>query len=298
MAVIIVHGSVETSETPPYIQGLGEAARAGFERFTTNRLEAVLAAVNALEDNPLFNAGLGSVLNLDGQVEVDGAIMDGQTGRFAGVAAMPNTRYAISTAYKLMQHSPHVLLAGSGAAKFARSQGILEDDCIVPEQRASWELAMRLMAEGKELSFSPYTGLASDTDTVGCVVLDDIGHLAAGSSTGGSFLKHPGRVGDTPVIGGGIFASDVSAVVCTGRGEAFIQTLTAKFVDDQIRAGGHPQHVAVTAVERMRERTGENGGVIVLDYAGRIGVSHNCSSFPVVAVRDGIVTPLLSTRMP
>jgi len=297
MAVIIVHGSVETSEAVPYIQGLRAAAENGYQRLASGRMEAVLAAVNALEDNPLFNAGFGSVLNLDGHVEVDGSIMDGHTGRFAGVAAMPNTRYAITTAYQLMHHSKHVLLAGAGAAKFARAQGIPEDDCVTEEQRASYQHAMRLLADGKELTFSPYTGLAKETDTVGCVVVDAHGRLAAGSSTGGSFLKHPGRVGDTPVIGGGIFASDVAAVVCTGRGEAFIQTLTAKYVDDEIRAGGHPQQVAVAAVERMRRITGENGGVIVVGSDARIGIAHNCASFPVFAVIDGKSQPCLQTKI-
>lgn len=252
-------------------------------------LKAVSSTVTELEDNPLFNAGLGSVLNEDGYVEVDGSIMDGESGRFAGIAAMPNTRYAIATAYLLLRHSRHVLLAGSGAAQFARSHGIPEDNCITEEQLASWQLAKRLISEGKELDFSPYTGLQKETDTVGCVLVNDAAQLAAGSSTGGSFLKHPGRVGDTPVIGGGIYASRNCAVVCTGRGEAFIQTLTAKFVDDEIGKGRQPQEVAEEAIRRMTRLTGESGGLIVVDAGQRYGMAHNCRTFPVAVMVDGIV---------
>jgi beta-aspartyl-peptidase (threonine type) len=289
VSTIIVHGSVETSEEVPYIEGLKKAALKGYNKLNEGRLNAIVAAVNEMEDNPLFNAGWGSVLNRDGFVEVDGSIMDGETGKFSAVAAMPQTRYAISVAYRLLEESEHVILAGSGAALFAREKGIPSDDCMTSEQLESWKLACKLLSEGKKLDFSLYTGLKKETDTVGCIVCDDQGKLAAGSSTGGSFMKLPGRVGDTPIIGGGIFSSDKSAVVCTGKGEAFIQTLTAKFVDDQIRLGRHPQDVAEEAIERMTNLTGETGGLIVIDASERVGIFHNCSSFPVVVVANGIV---------
>jgi beta-aspartyl-peptidase (threonine type) len=289
MSTIIVHGSVETSEAYPFIKALQEAVQKGYKALSDGCLPSVVSTVNELEDNPLFNAGRGSVLNLEGNVEVDGSVMDGESGRFAGVAAVPNIRYAITAAYKLLQHSKHVLLAGEGAAKFAKENGIESDDCITPDQLESWRTARRLLDEGKELNFSPYTGLKPETDTVGCVVVNDAGKLAAGSSTGGSFMKYPGRVGDTPIIGGGIFASKYSAIVCTGRGEAFIQTLTAKFVDDQIQAGTHPQEAAIMAIERMTSQTGETGGLIVVDSWQRFGAVHNCSSFPVVVMINGVI---------
>lgn len=297
MATLIVHGSVETSEALPYLEGLREAAFKGYSLLAKSRLHAVVAAINTLEDNPLFNAGLGSVLNRDGHVEVDASLMDGVTGKFASVAAMPDIRYAISTVHKLLEESKHVILAGSGAAQFARDQGIPHDNCITREQLESWNLARKLLAEGMELDFSPYTGLQPETDTVGCIVCDDLGQLAAGSSTGGSFMKHPGRVGDTPIIGGGIFASTKSAVVCTGRGEAFIQSLTAKFVDDRCQAGEHPQTVAENAVLRMTELTGETGGLIVIDHRERIGIAHNCSTFPVVVVINGKIQDIRPTKI-
>jgi L-asparaginase / beta-aspartyl-peptidase len=289
VSTIIVHGSVETSEDIPFVEGLKIAALKGYSKLIDGRLKAIEAAVNELEDNPLFNAGLGSVLNKDGFVEVDGSIMDGMTGNFSAVGAMPQTRYAISAAYRLLEESDHVFLAGLGAASFAREKGIPLDNCITEEQLNSWNIARKMMGDGKKLDFSVYTGLKKETDTVGCIICDDEGKLAAGSSTGGSFMKLPGRVGDTPIIGGGIYASDQSAVVCTGKGEAFIKTLTAKFVDDLIREGKHPQEVANEAIARMTRLTGETGGLIVIDAFQRIGITHNCNTFPVIVLVDGIV---------
>ncbi|MFM1654615.1 isoaspartyl peptidase/L-asparaginase family protein [Brevibacillus sp. B_LB10_24] len=289
MSVILAHGSVETSTAPEYINGLLEAVQKGSQILQNKQhvLDAVEAVVNELEDNPLYNAGLGSVLNRDGIAEMDGAIMDGQSGRFAAVAAMRDVRHAISVARRVMEETKHVVLAGEGATQFAREKGFPADNCITEDQLKSWQLAMRLLKEGQELDFSPYTGLKKETDTVGCVILDNHGKLAAGSSTGGSFLKLPGRVGDTPFIGGGIFASEHCAIVCTGRGEAFIKTLTAKYVDDQIRGGEDPETAACRAIERLHQLTGETGGIIVVDALGRSAAVHNSYSFPVVRLHDG-----------
>ncbi|MHB1651283.1 MAG: isoaspartyl peptidase/L-asparaginase family protein [Desulfitobacteriaceae bacterium] len=297
MAILVIHGSVETSEEPLFLEGLKVAALKGYQKLAKGRLPAVVAAVNELEDNPLFNAGLGSVLNRDGYVEVDGSLMDGDTGKFAAVAAVQNIRYAITVAQKLLQNTKVLFLVGLGATQFARENGIPIDNCITEEQLASWRQACRLQAEGKDFEVSPYTGLPKGTDTVGCVVCDDKGKLAAGSSTGGSFFKLPGRVGDTPMIGGGIFSSEHSAVVCTGRGEAFIQTMTAKFVDDRIKAGCHPQDAAEQAICRMTEITGENGGVIVVDSQERLGMAHNCSSFPVAVLVNGSIVHSLPIKL-
>jgi L-asparaginase / beta-aspartyl-peptidase len=289
MSIILVHGSVETSTEPPYIQGLQNAALKGYEALkgSNNRLDAVEQAVIELENNPLYNAGYGSVLNRDGHAELDGAIMDGVTGRFAAVAAMKGIRNAVSVARKVLEETKHVIIAGDGASLFAKEKGFADDPCVSPEQQQSWEYAMQLLKEGKQLDFSAFTGLKKETDTVGCILLDDEGNHAAASSTGGSFLKLPGRVGDTPFIGGGIFASADCAVVCTGRGEAFIQTLTAKFVDDGIHAGKHPLEVAREAIERLYRLTGEYGGIIVVDHKGQTAAVHNCDRFPVALVRDG-----------
>lgn len=294
MSIILVHGSVETSLGKKYIDGLKNAARKGGESLSTdnNRLLAIESVVNELEDNPLYNAGLGSVLNRDGYIEVDGSLMDGSTGRFASVAAMKGVRNAISVAKKVMEETSHIVLAGEGATIFAREHGFPYDNCITDVQLKSWQAANELVKEGKPLTFSPYTGIPNGTDTVGCVMMDDHGNLAAGSSTGGSFFKLPGRVGDTPFIGGGIYATKSCAVVCTGRGEAFIQTLTASFIDSKIREGIPLEKVAKLAIQRLYQLTGETGGVIVIDHSGKYAAAHNSDKFPVVAMIDGNVKKL------
>ncbi|WP_438431469.1 isoaspartyl peptidase/L-asparaginase family protein [Gorillibacterium sp. sgz500922] len=299
MSIIVVHGSVETSTEPPYIRGLEQAAIQGFKKLAAggHRLDAAEEAIKELEDNPLYNAGLGSVLNRDGYVEVDGAMMDGATGRFGAVAAMRGIRRAASVARKVMEASRHAVLAGEGAALFAREMGFEEDDCVTEEQLDSWRTATSLLREGRRLEYSAFTGLKKETDTVGCVLLDDEHRLAAASSTGGSFLKLPGRVGDTPFIGGGIFASEECAVVCTGRGEAFLVTLTAKFVQDRIAEGVTPLETAKQAIQRMTSLTGEYGGLIVVDRFGRTAAVHNCDRFPVAMVKNGSVTPIEVIRI-
>jgi L-asparaginase / beta-aspartyl-peptidase len=295
MSIIITHGSVETSAEPIYLEGLRKSAKIGYDNLSKGRLQAIVRAVNELEDNPLFNAGLGSVLNRDGYVEVDGSLMDGETSRFTSVAAMSGIRYAITVAYKLFEETKLVCLAGKGATQFAREQGIPADPCIINEQLESWDKARKLLSAGKDLDVSAYTGLPKGCDTVGCVICDDEGRLAAGSSTGGSLFKPPGRVGDTPFIGGGIFASKDAAVVCTGRGEAFVQTMTAKFVDDQIKAGCHPQEAAEKAIRRLSDLTSETGGLIVVNNQQQFGLAHNCSSFPIAIMNNG---QILKEHMP
>jgi beta-aspartyl-peptidase (threonine type) len=128
-----------------------------------------------------------------------------------------------------------------------------------------------------------FTGLEYRGDTVGCVIWDGE-NLGAASSTGGVSLKMPGRVGDTPCLGGGIFASRTSAVVCTGVGEAFVETLTAKYVDEEIAGGAHPQQAVEQALKRLDELRGAQGGILALDYRGRIGSAFNAGQFPVVGV--------------
>lgn len=290
MSVILAHGGVETSSAPPYIKAVRESALAGLKALSKGCLDAAEEAVKVLEDSPLFNAGYGSVLNRDGQVEMDASIIDGITGRMGAVAAIREAANPVSVARQVLEATSHVLLAGRGADEFALSQGFRPANCVSPEMLAAWRKAADLMAEGVTSGVSPFTGLPADAghscDTVGCVVADG-GGLAAASSTGGSFLKLPGRVGDTPVFGGGILASARCAVVCTGLGEAFIETLTASHVDSLIARGLHPLEAAEKALYRLMEKRGATGGILVVDSLNRWGAAHNAHSFPVALVVDG-----------
>lgn len=287
MDVILVHGSVETSCEPPYLAALRRAALAGYQALSRGILDAVEEAVVVLEDDPLFNAGYGSVLNLDGEVEMDAAVMDGATGRCGAVAAIKEVRNPVRVARRVMEDTPHVLLAGEGALKFARSKGFPPFDPVLDVQRTSWEKAVAALARGEAPRFSAFTGLPKACDTVGAVGVHD-GRTAAASSTGGSFLKLPGRVGDTPVIGGGIYASPHGAAVCTGLGEAFIGCAGAAWTVNLLAQGAGVRQAAMAAIWRLA-KTRATGGILVVDREGNAAAAHNADSFPVVLLVNGKV---------
>lgn len=250
------------------------------------RVPAVEAVLKVLEDSPKYNCGYGAVLNMDGEVELDASISDGETNRFAAVAAIRDVRHPISVARRLMEETSQVVLAGNGALKFARKHGFPVEDCISEEQLEAWRKARESLSRGERPAQNLYTGLEYHGDTVGCVVWDTKG-LTAASSTGGCSLKLPGRVGDTPSLGGGVYATKLSAVVCTGVGESFVETLTAKFVDEKIAGGAHPQQAVELALRRLAEIKGAEGGILAVDADGRIGSAFNAGQFPVVVVEDG-----------
>lgn len=289
MSVIAAHGGAETSTDEAYIKGLETAVGKGGMKLQEgcSSLDSIEAVVNELEDNPLFNAGFGSVLNHEGYVETDASVMNGENGGFGSVAALKSIRHTISVAKKVMEDTENILLAGDGALKFAIDSGFKAESCIAPAQLESWLKASKMGYNVMDNEFSLNTGMPRGGDTVGCVLLDDNGNLAAGNSTGGLFLKRPGRVGDAPFIGGGIFSSKYCAVVCTGSGEAFAKTLTAKYIDDCIREGMCPADAGRKAIKRMHDATGKAGGVLILDYKGKTAAVHNCTCMPAAVMNGG-----------
>ncbi|RJX18011.1 MAG: asparaginase [Desulforudis sp.] len=288
MEIIAVHGGLDTSRDRQFMEVLEEAAQQGYKLLATDRVQAMEAVIRVLEDSPKFNCGYGSILNLDGEVEMDAAIVDGVTNRFAAIAAIRLVNNPISVARRLMEKTEQVIVAGDGAVKFARQQGFPEANCVSEEQLDAWQKAKESLARGETPTQNLFTGLEYHADTVGCVVWDGKG-LGAASSTGGFSLKMPGRVGDTPCLGGGIFASPTSATVCTGVGEAFIETLTAKYVDEQIVSGLHPQQAVEFALRRLADLKGTEGGILTMDAEGRIGSAFNAGRFPVVFLVNGKV---------
>lgn len=289
MNIVMVHGGVESNTASPYMKVLQEAALRGTEALQSSPLDAAEEAVKVLEDSPLFNAGYGSVLNLDGQAEMDASIVDGATSRFGAVAALRDIKNPVSVARRVLEETSHVLLAGEGAFKFAIAQGFQQYNCVTPDMEKAWQKAVHSRKSGDFDEASLFTGMPLPTkscDTVGCVI-NHQGRTVAASSTGGSFLKLPGRVGDTPIIGGGIYASIRCAVVCTGLGEAFAETLTAKHVDTLLEQGLHPQEAASQAMVRLTQEKSAVGGLLVVDSLGRWGAAHNALSFPVVLMVDG-----------
>lgn len=288
MNIIALHGGLDTSRGRAFMEILERAALEGFLLLAEGRVAVAEAVLNVLEDSPNFNCGYGAVLNMDGEAELDASISDGETSRFAAVAAIRNVRNPVSVARRLMEETKQVILAGNGAVQFARKHGFPEENCISEAQLDAWRKARDSLSRGEQPAQNLYTGLAYQGDTVGCVVWDGNG-LTAASSTGGCSLKLPGRVGDTPCLGGGVFATKSSAVVCTGIGEAFVESLTAKFVDEKISEGEHPQQAVEFALRRLNELKGAEGGILAVDAHGRIGSAFNAGQFPVVVMEDGRV---------
>jgi beta-aspartyl-peptidase (threonine type) len=278
---VIVHGGVDSPGGPQVLRALEDAARAGRESLGAGRdaLAAAEAAIWVLEADPLFNAGLGSVLNKDGEVETDASIADGTNGRFAGVAALPGVIYPISVAAELLRRAPGpVLLAAAGAKRFAREIGAPERDLRTAEQLRIWEEVRK----GEAPVRSPFTGRRiAVSETVGAIVLDGEGRLAAGSSTGGTLLKMAGRVGDAAIFGAGIYADGPFAALCSGLGEAAIELSLALRVVERYRQQRDPQ-AAVETVELLNQRRAV-GGIVLFDAEeDLVAVAHNAANFPVV----------------
>ena len=240
-------------------------------------LDAVEAAVRALEDSPHFNAGKGSVFNADGQHEMDASLMNGSDLRAGAVAGVQNVKNPISLARRVMEKSSHVLISGMGAFEFAHKQKIeLEDDQYFFDQ-------FRYDQWKETVGTDVYTLDHSDKDkkfgTVGAVALDAHGHLAAATSTGGMTNKKWQRIGDSPIIGAGTYANEATcAVSCTGHGESFIRAVAAHDVHALMAYKGLSLQEAVRVVvhEKLPPLDGD-GGLIAVDRNGDIVLDFNCT---------------------
>jgi L-asparaginase / beta-aspartyl-peptidase len=258
-----------------YRNGLSEAIDAGYTVLQNggSSMDAVTGAVVLLEDNPLFNAGRGSVFTLDGRNELDASIMDGRTLRAGAVCSLTRIRNPVLLARAVMERSEHVMLAGAGAEEFASAQGFL----FVPQSyfhtAERWQQLERIRSG--EIGLSGHT--ISHVGTVGAVALDTFGNLAAATSTGGMTGKRYQRIGDSPIIGAGTYADDRScAVSATGHGEIFIRGAVAHDICARMRFGG--RSVAAAVLEVILEEVpalGGEGGVIAIDAHGEIAIEFN-----------------------
>jgi beta-aspartyl-peptidase (threonine type) len=290
---MVIHGgagNLTREGVPPerealYNAALSEALLAGhrvLERGGTS-LDAVEAAINVMEDNPLFNAGRGAVITADGRIELDAAIMDGATLKAGAVAGLHVVRNPIDLARAVMERSPHVMMIGEGAETFARQQGLQ----IVDEQyfwtdprRQQWE-RMRQQDSARAAQGATAYSVPDERKwgTVGAVALDRQGNLAAGTSTGGMMMKRFGRVGDVPIIGAGTYANNRScAVSATGHGEFFIRYTVAHSICALMEYGGLPlQAAADSVVMRQLVAAGGEGGIIAMDARGNFTMPFNSS---------------------
>jgi len=233
-------------------------------------LEAVEVSVALLEDDPVFNAGCGSVLNEQGRVEMDAAIMNGKDLNAGAVACVSNITNPIHLARLVMAESEHVMLIGQGAMDFARSHGMpfaVDKYFHVPERIEQFQRARK--AQQRSLDHDNLD--EQKYGTVGAVAWDTQGHLAAATSTGGIVNKQAGRVGDSPIIGAGVFADDAScAVSATGYGEDFMRTVLAKTIADYIEFSHEDAEQAVAyGMDYLRTKVNGRGGVIVIDQKGK-----------------------------
>jgi beta-aspartyl-peptidase (threonine type) len=256
-----------------YRAGLERALRAGFAVLDAGgpSLDAVIAAVQVLEDDPLFNAGRGAVVAASGQHELDASVMDGRDLRAGAVTGVRHVRSPIALARLVMEHSPHVMLAGAGAEEFALEQGLTP----VPNTHFATERRRRELE--RFLQGELEAGRESLMGTVGAVARDMNGNLAAATSTGGMTGKKWGRVGDSPIIGAGTYAAnDCCAVSATGHGEFFIRAAVAHEIAALMRYKGLGViEAAGDVVMRQLVKLGGSGGVIAVGRDGRIAMPFN-----------------------
>jgi beta-aspartyl-peptidase (threonine type) len=261
---LIVHGGAW--DIPTHLRqicknGVQRALDRGFAILERggSALDACEQAIIELEDEPVFDAGIGSHLNRDGKIQLDAILMDGPTLKSGAVVAVERVRHPILLARAVLEKSEHMLLAGYGAEQFALEHGVPLCDpkeLITDEELAEWGLRSREVA---------------NLGTVGAVALDSQGKIASGTSTGGTPHKYPGRVGDSALVGCGCYASEAAGISSTGHGESIMKVVLAKTVHDFIAEGAQVQLAAEDAVALLTRLTGGRGGLIALDREGRPG---------------------------
>lgn len=294
---IIVHGGagawkLEQGRLTEAVAACQEAARAGHELLKAggSSMDAVEAAVLILEDSPVLDAGRGSYLNSAGEIEMDAIIMDGRTLALGAVGAIQRVRHPISLARRIIAESRHNLLVAHGAESFADAVGFPR--CDVTELLAGEEKE-RYAAYQADPNYdleAMYAG-EGDTGTVGAVALDQHGDVAAATSTGGTRLKKPGRIGDTPLVGSGAYADNWhGAASATGYGEDLMKILISKRVCDFLANGLSAANACQAAVQVLTERVEGRGGVIAVDARGNVGFAHNTVAMPHAWVTgDGVL---------
>src|SRR6201996_3983154 len=280
--VLLIHGgawAMPDDAIAAHEYGIANALKAGYTLLEkgASAVDAVEAAVAVLEDDETFDAGRGSFLTQDGRVQMDALLMNGENLRTGGVACVERLRNPIRAARLVLDKSPHVYFVGTGAERFARQHGMALCDnmeLVVPRERE------RLYkAQANELAGLPdetFSGSLDSHDTVGAVALDGDGNLAAGTSTGGTLNKAPGRGGGSSLIGCGCYADNLTAAVSlTGWGEPIMKLVLGKWAVDRVAAGASPDEAAHAAIDYLFNRLRGHGGIILLDADGRVGLAHN-----------------------
>jgi beta-aspartyl-peptidase (threonine type) len=293
---IIVHGGawdIPTDLRQAHRQGTQRAAEAGWKVLDQGgpALDAVEAAIVIMEDDETFDAGRGSFLNADGQVELDAGFMDGSHLQVGAVAGVQFIRNPIRLARTVMEKSEHVLLIGQGAQRFAHKMGFPNcdlADLAVPREFERWQRLLYTQAYSTRQTFT------HAADTVGCVALDAGGHIAAGTSTGGTPNKMPGRVGDVPMVGCGFYADDeLGGASTTGWGEAIAKVILARLALHHLQELDDPHAAARAAIQVLIDKVDGAAGVILLSPDGRPGWYFNTPCMAYAYQCAGMETPVV-----
>ena len=287
--VIVVHGGAgawHPERIPAGLKGVETAAQTGYDTLKAkgSALDAVEAAVKTMEDDPAFNAGLGSAYTIDKRIEMEASIMDGKTLNAGATGLLTDIRNPVSLARVTMEKTDHIFIVGKGAEKLAQLYHLEHRKPDTKLRLDYWNEAYQKLTSGKDQTLPKLGQLIKthpdlfDTDTVGAVALDKHGDTAAATSTGGFTLKFPGRIGDSPLIGAGNYAdNDAGACSATGIGEVAMRLVLAKHVCDRMSSGKTAQEAVENGIKLVnkRLRTKNSMGLIAVDMKGGIGAAHN-----------------------
>jgi beta-aspartyl-peptidase (threonine type) len=298
-------GSWQPERSQPGILGVKKAAVTGFDVLKKGgtAIDSVMEAVSALEDDGVFNAGYGSSLNIDGQIEMEASIMEGKTLRAGAAGLLHDIKNPVRLARIVMEDTDHVFVVGEGAEKLARIHKL-------PRRNPMTELRLRYHEEQKKalLGGKPELPKLAELvkqhpemfklETVGAVALDKDGNVAAATSTGGFPLKLPGRIGDSPIIGCGTYAdNEAGACSATGVGEIAMRLVLSKKVCDFMQEGQSAQNAVESAIKLVNRRIpfGYNHmGLAAVDLQGRFGVAHNSPNMCWAYLTPGMEEPVSS----
>ena len=297
---LVLHGGawdIPPDLVEPHRTGMEKAIAAGWKVLQKggSALDAVEASIVVMEDDETFNAGRGSFINAAGEVELDASIMNGATFRAGAVAAVQNVRNPITLARRVMEKSENVLLVGMGASRFAREQKVKlcsQDDLLTLRELDRWR---EMQSDPNFKSKDAFKKKRKASDTVGAVAVDKKGNIASGTSTGGTPNKHPGRVGDSPLIGAGTYADNsIGGVSTSGWGEAMIRVVMAKTVVDLMEHhGGDPAKAVQEGLKILVRKVDGYGGVIALNASGEVGIAFNTPRMARAYMHTGIAEPVV-----
>jgi len=288
--VIVVHGGAgawQPERRKPGLAGVKAAAKAGYDILEARggtALDAVEVAVKSMEDNPVFNAGLGSTLTINKQIQMEASIMDGKTLNAGATGLLNNIKNPVSLARITMENTDHVFVVGEGAEKLAQAYKLERREPLTELRLRYWKQLTKKLKNGELENLPKLRKLITahpelfEMDTVGAVALDRERNTAAATSTGGFALKLPGRIGDTPLIGSGTYADNqAGACSATGVGEVAIRLVLAKHTCDQMRSGQSAQQATEDSIGQVNERLRirNSMGLIAVDMQGGIGAAHN-----------------------